>query len=98
MAVKATTLADAPQPPPAAMRAIKRQVDPLAPLRGWRSSVARAGGVVDHAVCSDTTLRRLIEHPPADAAEVAARLGLSPSAAERMAPKLLSLLGERAPV
>jgi DNA helicase-2/ATP-dependent DNA helicase PcrA len=96
-AVRTTTLADAPQPPPAAMGAVKRPVDPLAPLREWRTAVARAGGVVDHAVCSDATLRGLIERPPADAADVAVRLGLSPSAAERMAPKLLSLLDARAP-
>ena len=95
-AVQATTAADAPQPPPPAVRARARAPDPLAPLREWRSSVARAGGVVDSAVCSDATLRALLDHPPVDAAEVAARLGLSPIAAERMAPKLLSLLGSRA--
>jgi DNA helicase-2/ATP-dependent DNA helicase PcrA len=97
-AVRTTTLADAPQPPPPAVRAMTRQVDPLAALREWRSSVARAGGVVDRAVCSDATLRGLIDRPPADAAELAVRLGLSLSAAERMAPKLLTLLDVRAPV
>jgi superfamily II DNA helicase RecQ len=91
-----TTAADAPAPPPPSMRAAPRRVDPLTDLRAWRAAVARAGGVSENAVCSDSTLRGLLDDPPADVAEVAARLGVSPTAAERMAPRLLRLLGSRA--
>lgn len=93
--VRVSTLADAPVAPPAAVRTVRRS-DPLAPLREWRSSVARAGGVPDSAVCSDSTLRGLLDQPPEDVAGVAVRLGLSATAAERIAPRLLSLLGSRA--
>ena len=95
-AVMETTAADAPTPPPPAVRATPRRVDPLAELRVWRASVARAGGVTENAVCSDSTLRGLLDDPPRDVPEVAARLGVSPTAAERMAPRLLGLLGSRA--
>jgi DNA helicase-2/ATP-dependent DNA helicase PcrA len=95
-AVRATTAADAATPPPPAVRAARRPPDPLVPLREWRTSVARAGGVPDTAVCSDATLRGLLDRPPADAADVAVRLGLTPAAAERLAPRLLSLLTDRA--
>jgi superfamily II DNA helicase RecQ len=78
------------------VRAMSRPPDPLEPLRQWRAAIARAGGVVESAVCSDATLRGLLEEPPMTATDIAARLGLSPAAAERMAPKLLSVLGARA--
>jgi DNA helicase-2/ATP-dependent DNA helicase PcrA len=95
-AVKATTAADAPTPPPSAMRSRPRPVDPLDALREWRRALARAGNVTEAAVCSDATLRALLERPPESVAEVGERLGLGPAAAARIAPKLLNLLGVRA--
>jgi DNA helicase-2/ATP-dependent DNA helicase PcrA len=95
-AVKATTAADAPTAPPPAMRSRRRPADPLDGLREWRRSIARAGNVTEAAVCSDATLRALLERPPESVDEVGDRLGLGPTAAARIAPKLLSLLGARA--
>jgi DNA helicase-2/ATP-dependent DNA helicase PcrA len=93
-AVRTTLLADRPAAPPEAIRGRPAaQPDPLEPLRAWRGGVARAAGIDDRAVCSDQTLRALLDQPPVDVAEIARRLGITPSAAERLAPKLLSLLG-----
>ena len=64
------------------------------PLREWRAGVARAGGVSDSAVCSDSTLRALARASrPVDAGEVAG----TPRPQRRRppsgcAPRLLSLL------
>jgi len=91
-AVEASTEQDRSVPPPSPVRTV-RPVDPLAPLREWRTGVARAAGVNDTAICSDTTLRAMLADPPTDADAIAARLGLGRSAAERLAPRLLSLLG-----
>ena len=44
------------------------------------------------AVCSDQVLRSMLADPPRDVGGVAQRLGLGVNAAERLAPKLLSLL------
>jgi DNA helicase-2/ATP-dependent DNA helicase PcrA len=87
------TLADEPHhPPPPQLRRLHAPSDPLAPLKDWRAGVARAAGVADRAVCSDQVLRSLLADPPTDTAGVAARLGVGIGAAERLAPKLLSLL------
>jgi len=66
--------------------------DPLAELRAWRASIARAAAVADVAVCSDRTLRSLLADPPVDAAGLAQRLGVGVGTAERMAPRLLGIL------
>jgi len=95
-AVEATIDHQQPQPPPAMLRRPARPVDPLDDLRAWRDGIARAAGVSAQAVCSDQLLRGLLADPPADAAAVARRLGLGVSAAERLAPKLLSLLDRSA--
>lgn len=91
-AVRASADADAPAPPPPEMRRTARQrpADPLetylSDLRSWRAAVARAAGVAERAVCSDDTLRSLAASPPADAADLARRLGITPTAAERLRP------------
>jgi len=95
-AVEATIDHQQPQPPPAMLRRPPRPADPLDDLRAWRDGIARAAGVSAQAVCSDQVLRGLLVDPPADAATVARRLGLGMSAAERLAPKLLSLLDRSA--
>lgn len=95
-AVEATIDHQQPQPPPAMLRRPPRPADPLDGLRAWRDGIARAAGVSAQAVCSDQVLRGLLADPPADAATVARRLGLGMSAAERLAPKLLSLLDRSA--
>jgi superfamily II DNA helicase RecQ len=59
-------------------------------VRAWRADVARAAGVGERAVCSDQVLRSLVEDPPQGAAELAERLGVSRSVAERWAVRLLS--------
>lgn len=77
-------------PPPSV--AIPLPPDPLADLRSWRAGLARAAGIAERAVCTDQTLRSLVEMPPEDPRELATRLGISVSAAERLAPRLLGLL------
>ncbi|MEO5724195.1 MAG: ATP-dependent helicase [Ilumatobacteraceae bacterium] len=83
-AVQATSQADIAAPPPAALSVII--TDPVAALRDWRSGVARAANVTDTAVCNDRVLRSLQLDPPADIAELAARLGVTPTAAARLRP------------
>jgi DNA helicase-2/ATP-dependent DNA helicase PcrA len=93
-AVTATVEVEDLVPPPAALRrtTATRTADPIQPLRDWREGIARAAGVAPTAVCSDQVLRAMLADPPLDAAAVAQRLGLGVSAAERLAPRLLSLL------
>jgi DNA helicase-2/ATP-dependent DNA helicase PcrA len=80
------TIADdrpvAPPPRPAA----RRPVDPLADLKTWRRQIARGASVGELTICSDTVLRSLLERPPATIDELAARLGLTPSAAAQLRP------------
>ena len=60
--------------------------DPLTALREWRSAVAAASGQAEHAVCPDRVLRSLLSNPPTDHADLAARLGITVSAAQRLRP------------
>ncbi|MFZ4718324.1 MAG: ATP-dependent helicase [Ilumatobacteraceae bacterium] len=85
-AVEATLLGDEPAPPPAADWRRGAPPDPLAPFREWRTAVARVSGQSDKAVCSDRTLRSLMDDPPADTADLARRLGITESAAARLRP------------
>ena len=91
-AVAATVDDDRPQPPPPTWRRAARPPEPLQALKDWREAVARAAGVAPAAVCSDQVLRSMLADPPRDVGGVAQRLGLGVNAAERLAPKLLSLL------
>ncbi|MCU1359984.1 MAG: uvrD2 [Ilumatobacteraceae bacterium] len=75
---------------PDSLRTRRPLIDPLVALRAWRTDVARTAGTTESAVCSDRVLRSLLDHPPADAAELAVRLGVSPSVAERWADRLLT--------
>lgn len=87
------TLAEEPHhPPPPQLVRRHTPADPLGPLQAWRTNVARAAGVPERAVCSDRVLRSLLAEPPTDVAAVAARLGIGVGAAERLAPRLFSLL------
>jgi DNA helicase II / ATP-dependent DNA helicase PcrA len=96
-ALEATVDHQQPQPLPAVLRRPARPVDPLDALRAWRDGVARAAGVAATAVCSDQVLRSMMSDPPDDVADVARRLGLGASAAERLAPKLFTALAGRDP-
>lgn len=91
-AVRATSLVDQPMPSPMARM---RAVDPLEALRVWRSAVARVSGMAERAVCSDEVLRSLHTAPPHDTAELARRLGITVTAAERLRP--LPVSATRAP-
>lgn len=82
-AVRRTAEIDAPVPSPLPRRSVD---DPLAAYRDWRTAVARAAGMTERAVCSDEVLRSLFEQPPADPAALAARLGITVTAAERLRP------------
>ncbi len=82
-AVVTTASADAPAPPPARPRTA---TDPLVPYREWRSAIARVSGQPDVAVCNDRILRSLREHPPGTTQELAARLGITETAAARLRP------------
>jgi DNA helicase-2/ATP-dependent DNA helicase PcrA len=83
-AVQATIAADQPTPPPTRMR--HATVDPLLPFREWRDAVARASGQPPAAVCNDRVLRSLLADPPGTALDLAARLGITESAAQRLRP------------
>ena len=85
-AVEATVDEGAPVPPPATRSWRHAPADPLAPFREWRAGIARVSGMPDTAVCSDRVLRSLMEQPPADAADLARRLGITESAAARLRP------------
>jgi DNA helicase-2/ATP-dependent DNA helicase PcrA len=63
-----------------------RAVDPMTPYREWRAAVARAAGQQEAAVCSDRVLRSLAESPPLSSADLARRLGITESAAQRLRP------------
>ncbi|MEY4339590.1 MAG: ATP-dependent helicase, partial [Actinomycetota bacterium] len=60
--------------------------DPMVALRQWRAAVAVASGQPERAVCPDRVLRSLLTNPPADHVELAARLGITASAAQRLRP------------
>ncbi len=73
-------------------------IDPLAPLRAWRADVARLAGVPESAVCTNSVLRSMLSAPPSDSAELATRLGVGRAAAERLAPRLFTVLAESTPL
>lgn len=82
-AVTDSTAGDVPvAPPPRPPRA----ADPLVPYRKWRAAIARVSGQPEQAVCSDRVLRSLADAPPADTDELAARLGITATAAARLRP------------
>jgi DNA helicase-2/ATP-dependent DNA helicase PcrA len=89
-ALQAAVPLQPPTPIPALLRQRRPVADPLVDLRAWRAGVARAAGVDERAVCSDTILRSLLDAPPGDAHELAVRLGVSPTVAARWAPRLLT--------
>ena len=82
-AVTDSTAEDVPAPPPTRSRL---PPDPMIPFRDWRSAIARVSGQADQAVCSDKVLRSLAETPPATTAELAHRLGITETAAQRLRP------------
>jgi DNA helicase-2/ATP-dependent DNA helicase PcrA len=88
-ALQAAAPLDIASPVPTVLRSRPTVTDPMVPLRTWRADVARAAGVAERAVCSDQVLRSLLEAPPDSAAELAARLGVSVTVAERWVPRLL---------
>ncbi len=83
-AVRSVGEVDRPVPPP--HHTPRATPDPLAALRAWRGNVARVAGVADIAVCSDRVLRTLLDDPPPDTDALAARLGMSLTAAARLRP------------
>ena len=82
-AVVDTGIIDEPVAPP---RRERLAADPLEPFRAWRAAIARVGGQSELAVCNDRVLRGLAESPPADTSELAARLGISETAAATLKP------------
>ena len=89
-AVEATIADDRPVAPPPRPHG-SRKVDPLADLKAWRRQIARGAAVGETTICSDAVLRGLLERPPASTDELAARLGLTPSAAARLRPLPLAV-------
>ena len=92
-AVRASAAATDPvvAPPPGLPR--RRPADePLAALRAWRTAVARRAGIDERAVCTDQVLHGLQDDPPRNVEDVAARLGVGPSTAQRLAPGLFEAL------
>lgn len=81
--VDATIDRSPPSPPPPRP---KVDADPMVALRQWRAAIAAASGQPELAVCPDRVLRSLLAQPPADHIELAARLGITPSAAQRLRP------------
>jgi DNA helicase-2/ATP-dependent DNA helicase PcrA len=73
-------------PPPfelARMRKTDRQVT-IERLRDWRSSVARAGGILPDAVCTDSALAAIADARPIDATELDAVTGFGPITSGRL--------------
>lgn len=70
----------APPPRPAT------PADPMQALRAWRTAVARSAGLSEHAICSDRVLRSLLDERPPDTRSLAARLGITETAAARLRP------------
>lgn len=86
-AVAAVAAANPPVAPPDELRrAWAAPADPLTPYREWRRAVARVSGIPEVAVCADSVLRSLHDDPPADTLELARRLGITPTSAERLRP------------
>ncbi|MFZ9482755.1 MAG: ATP-dependent helicase [Ilumatobacteraceae bacterium] len=86
-AVSEVAASNPPVPPPDELRkAWTAPADPLVPYREWRRAVARVSGIDDLAVCTDSVLRSLHDDPPADTLELARRLGITPTSAERLRP------------
>lgn len=75
---RSPAVAPPPRPAPPA--------DPLQALRDWRAAVARSAGLSEQAICSDRVLRSLLEDRPTDTGTLAARLGITETAAERLRP------------
>ncbi len=92
-AIRASAAATDPviAPPPGLPRR-RPADDPLDALRAWRTTVARRAGIDDRAVCSDQVLRRLHDEPPRNVDDVAERLGIGASTAQRLAPALFDAL------
>ena len=86
-AVTAVAVSHPPVPPPDDLRrAWTAPADPLEAHREWRRAVARVSGIPEVAVCTDAVLRSLHDDPPADTAELARRLGITPTSAARLRP------------
>jgi DNA helicase-2/ATP-dependent DNA helicase PcrA len=85
-AVASSTIAPVDDVAPEPTRIPTAPTDVMLPLREWRAAVARGAGVSPRDFCSDRVLRSLHDEPPADAAALAARLGLTESAAARLRP------------
>jgi DNA helicase-2/ATP-dependent DNA helicase PcrA len=61
-------------------------------LVAWRADVARAGGILPEAVCSDAALAAIADHPPADAAELDALTGLGVLTSQRLYPGIAAAI------
>ena len=75
-----------PTPPPrelATMQKSERQKT-IERLRAWRAQVARAGGILPDAVCSDTALAAIADALPIDAVELDAATGFGPITSGRL--------------
>lgn len=83
-AVADTAVHDEPVPPPPGLP--HAPADPMSPYREWRAAIARVSGQPDRSVCNDRVLRSLRDEPPVTALELAARLGITETAAARLRP------------
>ena len=85
-AVAETSTTDIAMSAPASVDLPRHTPDPMAALVQWRHGIARMSGTTDNAVCTNRTLRALLDDPPQDLTDLAKRLGISTAAAQRLKP------------
>ena len=86
-----------PAPPPADLVAGRPERDvTLDRLVAWRADTARSAGILPQELCSDAALATIIDHPPADAAELDALTGLGALTSRRLFPGIAAALAASA--
>ena len=88
-------------PPPTELVAVPRPERELAldRLAAWRADAARAAGILPQELCPDTMLSTIVDHPPADAADLDAISGFGVLTSRRLFPGIAAALdGRRRPI
>jgi DNA helicase-2/ATP-dependent DNA helicase PcrA len=81
-------------PPPRELVAVPRTERDLAldRLTTWRADAARAAGILPQEVCPDAVLSAIVDHPPADAADLDALTGMGVLTSRRLFPGIAAAL------
>ena len=81
-------------PPPGDLVAVPRPERELAldRLVAWRADAARAAGILPQELCPDPMLSTIVDHPPADAAELDTISGFGALTSRRLFPGIAAAL------